>query len=69
MTTTIKNFSEMEDGRDVIIEFVSNDPNSICKIIEGYRVIYWGRKNNQLYTKRFDTEAEAFKFANKVLKK
>ena len=65
MTTTIKNFSEMEDGRDVIIEFVSNDPNSICKIIEGYRVIYWGRKNNQLYTKRFDTEAEAFKFANK----
>ena len=69
MITTIKEFSKKEDGRAVIIEFVTNDPNSICKIIEGYRVIYWGHKNNQLYTKRFDTEAEAFKFANKVLKK
>lgn len=69
METTIKKFNEKEDGRDIIVKFVKNDPNSICKIIEGYIVIYWGRKNNQLYTKRFDTEAEAFKFANKVLKK
>ena len=69
MTTRIKNYTEKNDGREIIIEFVTNDPNAICRIVEGYYVKYWGRKNNQLYIKRFNTEAEALKFANKVLKK
>ena len=69
MTTRIKNYTEKNDGREIIIEFVTNDPNAICRIVEGYYVKYWGRKNNQLYIKRLNTEAEALKFANKVLKK
>ena len=69
MTTRIKNYTEKNDGREIIIEFVTNDPNTICGMVEGNYVKYWGRKNNHLYTKMFDTEKEAFIFANKVLKK
>lgn len=69
MTTRIKNYTEKNDGREIIIEFVTNDQNTICRIVEGYYVKYWGRKNNQLYIKIFDTKKEAFIFANKVLKK
>ena len=69
MTTRIKNYTEKNDGREIIIEFVTNDPNTICGMVEGYYVKYWGRKNNHLYIKMFDTEKEAFIFANKVLKK
>lgn len=33
METTIKKFNEKDDGRDIIVKFVKNDQNSICKII------------------------------------